>query len=76
MAENNERKLQMTEEELIYTLKTRINELEDEFYDLQEKYDNVKLKDTDNFVRQCKIRNLWTKELDDFLEEYLRFFND
>lgn len=37
---------------------------------------NRTVKDLDNFVKQCEIRGIWSDELTEFLEDYLKFFND
>ena len=35
-----------------------------------------KIEDLDKFKRQLQNNNLWTNELEEFLENYLRFDND
>ena len=79
----------MTQEEQIYMLKNKVKDLQffiedadknyrklsEEYNELQENY-NETIKDLDNFVIQCETRGLWTKELTDFLDVYLKFFND
>lgn len=57
-----------------------IDSLEDSLDDAQNRIDELEanrpIKDITNFIRQCEIRNLWSKDLDDFYNEYLQFFND
>ena len=52
-------------------------ELEDVKADLQE-YENCNdpIKDSEKFIEKLKLENLYSEELKDFIEKYMKFYND
>lgn len=62
-----------SKEELI----NKINELEVELEDVQSQLNSDKcIKDLDNFIWKLKVDNLYTTEIEEFINQYMRFYND
>ena len=38
--------------------------------------DEFPINDWDNFITRMKIENLYTQEFEDFVNDYLKFYND
>lgn len=53
------------------TNKNKIYELEDKIDSIQEN----SILDLDNFIWKLKSDNLYTSELEDFIENYMKFYN-
>lgn len=41
-----------------------------------EENDTTRIKSLDNFINRLKLDNLYSKELEEFIENYLKFYND
>ena len=56
------------------------NDIEEERDMLMDQVENVEvyegIKDLDNFIWKLKLENLYTDELKEFIEHYLKFYND
>lgn len=62
-----------TKEELI----DKINELEVELDDVKSQLENDKcIKNLDNFIFKMKVDNIYTPKIEEFIEQYMRFYND
>lgn len=84
--EDLKRKIEELEEK-IETLENDVNywqaeydDVEEERDKLQEQLDNVVeyegVKDINNFIYKLKLDNLYTEELERFINYYLRYHND
>lgn len=55
-------------------------ELEDKIEDLDTQLADMEIadgiKDKNIFIDRLKLENLYTKELEEFIENYLKFYND
>ena len=60
-------------ENIIEEKDSTINELEEYIVELERKQEG--LHDIDNFKRVLEINRLMTKELDDFIDNYMRWSN-
>lgn len=74
--EEQKAKLEATINCLIWDVSTTIQELDEQFTDLtnlgySEKYINI-----DNLIQKMKKDNIYTPEIENFFEEYLKFYND
>lgn len=71
-------------------LKEKVENLEDEITGLEEAYTEIEnklyeyannpealgIKDIDNFRFRLKVENLYTEELENFIEYYLKYHNE
>ena len=66
-------------EDKIDELESRIEELEEEVEEWQNKYyeleEKVTIKDFNHFIWRLKADNLYTDELDMFINDYMKFYN-
>ena len=73
-------------QEKIETLENDVDYWQKEYNDLDEQLDEVNsqleeleyydgIKDIDNFIWRLKLDNLYTKELEKFIENYIKFYN-
>ena len=46
-----------------------------DLYDLIEEKEKYSIKDIDNFKRELKREGLYTEELDNFIEQYMIYYN-
>lgn len=62
-----------TKEELI----NKINELEVELDDAKSQLESDKcIKNLDNFIFKMKVDNVYISEIEEFIKQYMRFYND
>lgn len=62
-----------TKEELV----NKINELEVELDDVKSQLESDKcIKNLDNFIFKMKVDNVYTSEIEEFIKQYMRFYND
>lgn len=56
------------------------NDLENINDELNEQINNQEdscyIKDLDNFIWKLKLDNLYTKEIEEFINQYMRYYND
>lgn len=77
MEESIKRKLERIQGDLEYIgwnlgdTKKKFNNIWDELLIQQ----NNSIKDIENFKRELKRDNLYSKELEDFLENYMKYYN-
>lgn len=77
MEEGIKRKLERIQGDLEYigwnlgNTKEKFNNIWDELLIQQ----NNSIKDIENFKRELKRDNLYSKELEDFLENYMKYYN-
>ena len=62
-------------QEELDSLNEYVTELENENYELSNDICGG-IKDIDRFIYRLKLEDLWTDELGDFLENYLKFHNN
>ena len=60
--------------DLSLDLENAREELND-LYDLIEEKEKYSIKDIDNFKRELKRENLYTEDLDNFIEQYMIYYN-
>ena len=61
---------------LLWSLSDNLQELEDEINEYSQIRDTETYVKLDSLIKSLKINNLFTSELENFLEEYLKFYND
>ena len=82
-----ELKIKLTEaQEKIEQLQNDVDYWVREYNDMEEKadklenkleeYEGSSIKNIDNFTKRLKLNNLSTPELEDFIELYIRFYNN
>ena len=55
----------------------KINELEVELEDVKSQFESDKcINDLDNFIWKLKLDNLYTTQIENFINQYMRFYND
>ncbi len=63
----------------IEKLENKIEQLEENIEELDEQLRELEIqngiKDTDNFIWELKKNNLYTEELNTFINNYLKFYN-
>lgn len=62
----------------IEELKREVEEKQDKIYKLEDTIDDMKensILDIDNFKWQLRNDHLYTKELEEFINNYMRFYN-
>lgn len=62
----------------IEELKREVEEKQDKIYELEDTIDDMKensILDIDNFKWQLRNDHLYTKELEEFINNYMRFYN-
>lgn len=62
----------------IECLEREIKEKQDKIYELEDTIDGIKensILDIDNFKWQLRNDNLYTRELEEFIDNYMRFYN-
>lgn len=52
-----------------------IEKLKDDISELEEHYADS-IKDVDKFKDRLKLNNLWTYELENFIDEYMTYYNE
>ena len=57
------------------SLNEAYSELEETNYKLSNKMDTNSIYDLDDFIFRLKIENLYSSELEKFIEDYKRFYN-
>ena len=68
-------------------LENDVDYWQDEYNDLEEKCDDLEcqiedlaikncIKDINNFIWKLKLENLYTEELEEFINNYVKFYND
>lgn len=55
---------------LVEELEEKIEELEEKLAEYQEDYVNI-----DNFIQRLKLDNLYDEKIENFIEEYLKYYN-
>lgn len=62
------------------SLNEAYSEIENKLYDYVYEYANnpesLGIKDIDNFIFRLKVENLYTEELENFIEYYLKYHNE
>lgn len=77
MSIEEERKIKMANiDSLLWSLSDTLQELEDEIGEYSQLRDTETYIKLDDLVKNLKINNLFTSEIENFLEEYLKFYND
>ena len=77
MSIEEERKIKIANiDSLLWSLSDNLQELEDEINEYSQIRDTETYVKLDNLIKKLKINNLFTSELENFLEEYLKFYND
>lgn len=61
--------------ETIYDLRGHLEDL-NEVYQLIENQNTKTIKDIDNFKRELKRDNLYTEELENFINQYMIYYNN
>ncbi len=56
----------------VYKLENEVDELDTELEALEI---NKGIKDTNNFIFKLKVDNLYTEKLEDFINNYLKYYN-
>lgn len=77
MEENIKRKLNEVEDYIDsadWELKSAQDELY-KIYDLIEENSKSSIKDIDNFKRELKRDGLYNQKLEDFIEQYMKYYN-
>lgn len=77
MEENIKRKLNEVED-YIDSADWELKSAQDELYkihDLIEENSKNSIKDINNFKRELKREGLYSEKLDDFIEEYMKYYN-
>ena len=77
MEENIKRKLNEVEDYIDsadWELKSAQDELY-KIYDLIEENSKSNIKDIDNFKRELKRDGLYNQKLEDFIEQYMKYYN-
>lgn len=69
-AENKELKEKVENLEEAYT------EMENKLYEYANNPEELGIKDIDNFRFRLKVENLYTEELENFIEYYLKYHNE
>lgn len=62
----------------IEELEEEVKERQDKIYELEDTIDDMKensILDIDNFKWQLRNDNLYTRELEEFIDNYMRFYN-
>ena len=55
----------------------KINELEVELEDIKSQFESDKcIKNLDNFILKLKVDNVYTQQMEEFINQYMRFYND
>ena len=76
MSIEEERKIKIANiDSLLWSLSDNLQELEDEINEYSQIRDTETYVKLDNLIKKLKINNLFTSELENFLEEYLKFYN-
>lgn len=61
--------------ETIYDLRGHLEDL-NEVYQIIENQNTKTIKDIDNFKRELKRDNLYTEELENFINQYMIYYNN
>lgn len=77
--EEQEEKIEQLQNDVDYW-QHEFNEIEEINEELEEQLENQEecehIKNLDNFIWKLKLENLYTNELEQFLENYMKFNND
>lgn len=77
MSIEEERKIKIANiDSLLWSLSDTLQELEDEIGEYSQLRDTETYIKLDDLVKNLKINNLFTSEIENFLEEYLKFYNN
>ena len=66
-------------EEKIQEIRDNLNNIDDvwdNLDDLVDEDESKSIKDLDNFIWKLKVDNLYTPELEKFIEQYMKYYND
>lgn len=61
---------------LIWDISSTIQDLDEEFTNLTNLGHSERYVDIDNLIQAMKKDNLYTPQIENFLEEYLKFYNN
>ena len=76
-AENKELKEKVENlEDEITGLEEAYTEMENKLYEYANNPESLGIKDIDNFRFRLKVENLYTEELENFIEYYLKYHNE
>ena len=74
--EERRKQLESTIDCLIWDISSTIQELDENFNDLSNLGHSEKYVNIDNVIQKMKKDNIYTPEIENFFEEYLKFYND
>ena len=66
--------------DILLNISNYIDEIRDIIDDMDEEIENYSedecIKDLNNFIHKLKIDNLYSPEIKEFIENYIKFYND
>ena len=74
--EEQRTKLEATINCLIWDISSTIQEIDESFNELSNLKHSEKYVNIDNLIRKMKQDNIYTPEIENFFEEYLKYYND
>ena len=61
---------------LIWDVSSSIEELDEKFTELSNLAHPERYVDIDELIKKMKLEGIYTSELEDFIEKYLKFYNN
>ena len=61
---------------LIWDISSSVEELDEKFLELNNLAHPERYVDIDKLIKKMKLEDMYTPEMENFLEEYLKFYND